>query len=128
IVRSFEIAAERCEDLAPAVYARLFRELPQVQPLFRKDSELVRGEMLARTIDALLDYVGDRAYGQFFISSEAINHTGYEVAPETFVQFFRIVSEALRDVVGADWTSDMTKAWRDLLDDISTRVREAAPV
>jgi hemoglobin-like flavoprotein len=34
IRRSFELAAERCEDLTPLVYRRLFREHPETEAMF----------------------------------------------------------------------------------------------
>jgi hypothetical protein len=34
IERSFELAAERCDDLTPLVYARLFREHPKRRRCF----------------------------------------------------------------------------------------------
>ena len=119
VCRSFEIAAERCEDLTPHVYARLFSEMPELEAMFRKDSRLVRGEMLARAIEALLDFAGDRTYGQFFVASEATTHAGYDVPPRIFERFFRVVSDTVREIVGADWTDEMDKAWRELLDDLS---------
>ena len=52
IQHSFELAAERCEDLTPLVYRRLFREHPEAEPLFRHEGgDLVKGSMLALTID-----------------------------------------------------------------------------
>jgi hypothetical protein len=48
--------------LTPLVYRRLFREHPEVKPMFRSEgSELEKGSMLALTIDAILDFAGDRA-------------------------------------------------------------------
>jgi len=35
IERSFELAAERCEDLTPLVYRRLAAEHPETQTMFR---------------------------------------------------------------------------------------------
>jgi hemoglobin-like flavoprotein len=35
IHRSFELAAERCEDLTPRVYRRLFRKHPEAEAMFR---------------------------------------------------------------------------------------------
>ena len=54
IERSFEIAAERCEDLTPPVYRRLFDAHPEARAMFRSEgSESVKGSMLALTIDAI---------------------------------------------------------------------------
>ena len=65
IQHSFELAAERCEDLTPLVYRRLFREHPEAEPMFRREAnDLVKGSMLAMSIDAMLDFAGDRN-GQF---------------------------------------------------------------
>jgi hemoglobin-like flavoprotein len=126
VARSFEIAAERCEDLTPLVYERLFREMPELQAMFRTDSRLVRGEMLARTIEALLDFAGDRTFGGFFVSSEATTHAGYDVPPRIFVQFFRVVRDTMRDILGADWSDDMDSAWRELLADLSACIDQSA--
>jgi len=60
IVASFELAAERSEDLTPDVYARLFREQPEMEILFWRDTNhQIRGEMLTRVIQAILDFVGE---------------------------------------------------------------------
>jgi hemoglobin-like flavoprotein len=54
IERSFELAAERCEDLTPLVYRRLAAEHPETQTMFRSEgSELVKGPMLAMTVEAM---------------------------------------------------------------------------
>ena len=37
IHRSFELAAQRCEDLTPLVYRRLFREHPEATSMFRSE-------------------------------------------------------------------------------------------
>ena len=67
IQRSFELAAERCQDLTPLVYRRLFREHPEAETMFRSEgSDLVKGSMLALTIDTILDFAGDRT-GRFRI-------------------------------------------------------------
>src|SRR4029077_6099203 len=57
VLRSFELAAERCEDLTPLVYARLHREHPETPAMFRtQGSDLVKGSMLALTTEAILDF------------------------------------------------------------------------
>ena len=62
IQHSFELAAERCEDLTPLVYRRLFFEHPETKAMFRSEgADLVKGSMLALTIDAMLDYAGERS-------------------------------------------------------------------
>ena len=75
IQRSFELAAERCADLTPPVYRRLFREYPEAEPMFRREaSDLVKGSMLALTIDAIIDFAGDRTGGFRMIECEVQSH------------------------------------------------------
>ena len=118
IERSFELAAERCEDLTPLVYRRLLREHPETQTMFRTEgSELVKGSMLALTIDAILDFAGDRT-GQFrMIECEVSSHDAYGTPRELFVSFFGVIAETLREVLGNDWTPEIERrggsCWRD---------------
>lgn len=119
IVASFERAAELCEDLTPPVYARLFAEHPDMEALFWRDTNhQVRGEMLSRVIQAILDFVGERLYSSTLIQSEVVVHEGYDVPPEVFRIFFRTVRDSLREVCGGDWTREWEAAWASLLDDL----------
>ena len=119
IERSFELAAERCEDLTPLVYRRLFDAHPEARTMFRTEgSELVKGSMLALTIDAILDFAGERTGHFRLIISEVSSHDAYGTPRELFVAFFGIIAQTLREVIAADWSDDIDAAWRKLLGDI----------
>lgn len=119
IEQSLELAAERCEDLTPLVYARLFAEHPSMEALFWSDKNgAVRGEMLAKVFSAILDFVGERLYASTLIQTEVINHAGYDVPPDVFGIFFGTVAATLKDVIGPDWTPAMDEAWTRLLADL----------
>jgi hemoglobin-like flavoprotein len=119
IEQSLELAAERCADLTPLVYERLFGEQPQMRALFWRDSNgAIRGEMLARVFEAILDFIGERLYAHHLIQCEVVTHAGYDVPPDVFATFFPVVAATLRDVVGTDWTPEMDQAWRTLLADL----------
>jgi len=119
ITISLELAAERGGDLTPAVYARLFAENPEMEPLFIRDTNhAVKGEMLARVIEAILDFIGERKYSAHLIQCEVITHDGYGVPPAVFAVFFGTLARTLRDVVGADWTPEIDAAWTRLLADL----------
>jgi hemoglobin-like flavoprotein len=119
IERSFELAAERCEDLTPLVYRRLFDAHPEAQKMFRSEgSEPVKGSMLALTIEAILDFAGERTGHFRLITSEISSHDAYGTPRELFIAFFDIIAQTLRDIVGADWSDEIDTAWRVLLGDI----------
>jgi hemoglobin-like flavoprotein len=119
IERSFAIAAERCDDLTPLVYARLHREYPQTLTMFRTEgSELVKGSMLAMTIESILDLAGERS-GKFrMIACEVSSHDAYGTPRDLFIAFFGVIAATLRELLGADWTDEIDQAWHDLLVEI----------
>ena len=124
ITQSFELAAERCDDLTPLVYERLFREQPQMQPHFWRDTNgLIKGEMLARVIEAILDFIDERKYAHHLIQCEVMTHAGYDVPPEVFATFFGVVAATLRDLLGEDWTAPVDAAWTELLADLDFYVK-----
>ncbi|CAN5862705.1 globin [soil metagenome] len=119
IEQSLELAAERCEDLTPLVYARLFADHPEMEALFWNDKNwAIRGEMLARVFSAILDFIGERLYASTLIQTEVITHAGYDVPPDVFAIFFSTVAATLKEVVGADWTPAIDQAWTRLLADL----------
>jgi hemoglobin-like flavoprotein len=119
IEHSFELAAERCADLAPLVYPRLHRAHPETQTMFRSEgSELVKGSMLALTIEAILDFAGERS-GKFrMIECELASHDAYGTPRQVFVAFFGVIAETLREVLRADWSPEIENAWQTLLREI----------
>lgn len=123
IVQSIERAAERCDDLTPLVYARLFRERPETEPMFRKQpKDLTKGEMLAQTLQAILDIVGKRRYGAHMIQCEVLSHNHYGVPVETFGVFFAVVADTIRYVIGDDCTAETDAAWKQLLVELDRHV------
>ena len=86
-------AAERCADLTPLVYHRLHREHPETQTMFRTEgSELVKGSMLALTIEAILDFAGPRTGHFRMIECEISSHDAYGTPRDLFIAFFGVIA------------------------------------
>ncbi|MGD0143782.1 MAG: globin [Rhizomicrobium sp.] len=143
IETSLELVSERCGDLTPFVYARLFELYPDMKPLFRRDTnDAVKGEMLARVFEAILDFIGDNRYASHLIQCEVVTHSGYDVPPEIFRIFFGVVASTIRERLGADWTAAFEAAWEKLLGELDyfvthpdqnetgalQRIRDAPPI
>ena len=120
IERSFELAAERAEDLTPLVYARLHREHPETVAMFRtQGSDLVKGSMLALTTEAILDFAGDRS-GKFrMIECKVSSHDAYGTPRELFFAFFGVIAATLRELLGDDWSPEIDTAWEEMLAEIN---------
>ena len=128
ILHSFEIAAARCEDLTPLVYRRLFRDHPEAEAMFRRDrGDLVKGSMLAFTIDAILDFAGHRTGHFRMIECEISSHDAYGTPRDLFIAFFGVIAGTLREILGADWSPEMEAAWGKLLEEIKGVVASSEP-
>src|SRR6266571_8524594 len=98
IQQSFELASERCEDLTPLVYRRLFSEHPEAAAMFRTEgSELVKGSMLALTIEAILDFAGERRGNFRMIECEVASHDSYGTTRHLFIAFFAVIAGTLQE-------------------------------
>jgi hemoglobin-like flavoprotein len=128
IERSFEIAAERCEDITPLVYRRLHNEYPETLTMFRTEgSEPVKGSMLALTIDAILDFVGPRSGHFRLIECEISSHDAYGTPRDLFIAFFGVIARTLRDILGDEWSPEIDAAWHNLIGEIEALVTQTAP-
>src|SRR4030088_1688662 len=126
ILHSFEMAAERCEDLTPLVYRRLFREHPEAEAMFRRDgSDPVKGSMLALTIDAMLDFAGDRTGHFRMIECEVSSHNAYGTPRKLFGEFFGVIADTMREILGAEWSPEIEEAWRELLGELDRVVYQS---
>jgi hemoglobin-like flavoprotein len=123
IEASLDLLAERCADPTPAVYERLFSQYPNMAPHFWRDTNgAVKGEMLSRVFEAILDFIGPRRYAHMMIQTEMVTHEGYDIPREIFGTFFRIVAETAREILGPDWTAEFETAWADLLLDLDAYI------
>ncbi|HEY1926671.1 MAG TPA: globin [Caulobacteraceae bacterium] len=126
IEQSLEIAAERGGDLTPIVYGRLFKLQPEMEALFWRDTTgSIKGEMLMRVFEAILDFIGPRRFADLMIGTEVVTHAGYDVPPDVFATFFGLVAEIVEEVCGPDWSPAMADAWRRTLADLDDYVVHA---
>jgi hemoglobin-like flavoprotein len=126
IQHSFELAAARCEDLTPLVYRRLFREHPEAEPMFRREeNDLVKGSMLALTIDAILDHAGDRTGSFRMISCEVQSHDAYGTPRELFGKFFGVIADTVRELLGTEWSPEIEDAWQCLLTELDAVIAQS---
>src|SRR6266446_556159 len=127
IHQSFELAAAACADLTPIVYRRLFAEHPEAEAMFRSEgSDLVKGSMLALTIDAILDFAGERSGSFRMISCEVQSHDAYGTPRELFGEFFQVIADTVCEILGPEWSPEIEQAWRKLLGEIDRVVMQGA--
>src|SRR5690242_6264457 len=112
ISKTLERVIDRTDDPTNLVFERLFAAHPEAEALFVRDaSGLVRGQMFQVTIESLLDFLGDRAYGAALVQIERVNHQGLGVDPALFDSFYLTVMAVFRDILGDEWTAETETAW-----------------
>ena len=122
ITRSLELVAER-GDPAPAVYARVFAAHPEMEALFVRDTTgIVKGNMLAEAMTAMLDMIDHDTYGANLMRAEIVNHENLGVPRDVFPSFFRAIRDAFAAILGSAWTNDIDAAWAELLERIDRAV------
>ena len=90
-----------------------------MKPLFWRDTtDAVKGEMLAKVFEVILDFIGDNLFAANMIQCEVITHSGYDVPPQVFRVFFATVAATIREQLGDDWTPEIDAAWKKLLKDL----------
>jgi hemoglobin-like flavoprotein len=123
IIASLDAVVTRVGDPGPVVYDRLFADYPDTLALFFLDRDGMRREhMLSVTFEALLDFIGDRNFAANMLRCEVINHQELGVPPETFTQFFVVMRDAFRDLLGADWRREYDAAWAAVLAELAQEV------
>ena len=75
--------------------------------------------MLALTIEAILDFAGERTGHFRMIECEVISHDAYGTPRELFFAFFGVIAATLRELLGLDWSPEIDEAWRKLLAEIA---------
>lgn len=120
ITDTLDQVAQRVGDPMPHVFARLFQDMPDTQALFIRDPDgLVRGQMFQVTMESLLDFLGDRAYGATLVQIERVNHQGLGVETAMFDRFYWTVKAAFQDILAEDWTPAMEDAWTRVLGELT---------
>jgi hypothetical protein len=95
--------------------------------MFRHEpNDLVKGSMLALTIDAILDFAGDRTGPLRMIQCEVMSHDAYGTPRELFVACFGVIADTLRNLLGNDWSPEIEEAWRKMLSEIERVVTHSA--
>ena len=115
VINTLEAAA-RHGDVTERVYRRLFTLHPEMEAQFVRDKDgSVRGEMLAKVFEIVLDMADGRPWAARMIQCEVVTHDGYGVPPEVFGIFFRVVADEVKALSGEAWTPAAAAAWAALL-------------
>ena len=128
VLASLELLAARADNPTERVYERLFALHPVYRARFAREGDAaVKGAMLARTITAMLDFLGDPDAGGYELATEMVTHEGYDIPREVFTGFFDVVRDVARDTLAGAWTPEFEAGWADLVAAIETHLGDRLP-
>lgn len=123
---SFELVVEREPDLTLRFYDVLFRDYPQVRPLFSRKSNAEQAVMLRDMLVAVIDHLEDAPWLTEQLGSLGARHVEYGVRPEMYGWVGASLLETLRHVAGEAWTPELETAWSDAYGAIASLMQQGA--
>lgn len=121
---SFAMLAPRADELADRFYDRLFRNHPDVRPLFKGPMQQQKRHLVA----ALATIVGSLRHGvklTQYLEDLAKRHVDYGVLPEHYPVVGENLVAVLAELAGPAWTPELEQAWTAAYDAIQRIVYES---
>jgi hemoglobin-like flavoprotein len=113
---SLEIVVERVGNPAPQIYERMFKQSPELEPMFVLDRNgSVRAEMIRLCFDALLDLEQEGLYARSLIATELTTHGNNGITPVQFVSLFDTIRDVVREIASEQWQPRHERAWNEVL-------------
>jgi len=112
ISTSFELAAEKSEDITDIIYEKYFTACPGSEALMSHIDQGVKGKMLQEVIRLIMveDYTQEEQYLNF----EVKFHQGsYSVERHMYGNLLHSVHAAIKELIDGDWTEAFEDAWKD---------------
>ena len=124
ILDTLEHVANRHGDPTAQIYDNLFAAHPETRDMFVLDTDFgVRRNMMQNTLEIIVDYCAAETGETGFalrLEGNRLNHLGYGVETDMFLEFFSIVAMTLQSLAGDLWTPDHAQAWQQMLTDFAT--------
>lgn len=124
IEKSFAAIAPRAPELALRFYDRLFREHPEVAPLFTSPMSEQRKKLLA-SLGAIVGGLRDPEQLRQYARALAIRHVAYGAARAHYPVVGQVLIKTLADMAGKSWTPQLEQAWTQAYQAIQAIIFEA---
>lgn len=123
--RTWAKAAAAHVDMARLFYGRLFRIAPETRKLFSSDMDL-QGQKLVATLGFVIDHLSDEVALVPAAQDLAVRHLNYSVKKEHYQAVTASLLWTLEELLGSDYTAEVSTAWSEVLGKIERLMTEAA--
>ena len=123
---SFEDVKLRKSDFAEAFYARLFRDYPELKPLYSATDINRQGTKLYAALVLLVENLRHPAELERVLLPLGEKHIGYGATPEAFPKVGGTIIETLREFLDENWTPALNEAWELTLREVTATMLRGA--
>jgi len=117
--RSFETLVEHEHALVDAVYTELFHEHPELLSLFSGPRSPAGAQMVRETLMYAIDHRDGAVWVETNVASLGAKHVDYEVTEEMYAWVVDAMLHAMAKVSGPQWSHELERGWRELLEYLS---------
>ncbi len=127
IIRSsFEKAKPIAEDVANKFYEILFRDHPEVKPLFESSEMDKQKKALLYSLTYIVDNIENTEKLVPYLRKMGARHTHYDVSNDSYVWVGESLLKTFAYFFGADWTPELESQWVQAYNIIATVMQEGA--
>lgn len=126
IEASFEDVKLRKSEFAEAFYSRLFRNHPELQPLFSQTDTERQATKLYAALVLLVENLRHPEELERVLLPLGEKHIGYGATPETFPKVGGTIIGTLRELLGDTWTPPLNEAWEFTLQEVTATMLRGA--
>jgi len=120
LLSSLELVAERCDDLVPLVYRRLFAARPDLREFFALGAAELPRTGMGNMVNEILRILADDSALDLHNEAQAaiVFHTGWGLGMDMYRDVLAAVVASVRDMCGDEWP-DFEAAWCGRVDVVS---------
>lgn len=126
IEASFEQVKRHKAEFSGAFYARLFRDYPELKPLFSHTDINRQGSKLYAALVLLVENLRHPVELERVLLPLGEKHIGYGATPEAFPKVGGTIIATLEEFLGELWTPDLQEAWDDTLHGVTETMLRGA--
>ena len=112
-------------DMSRLFYGRLFKIAPETKPLFKADMAQ-QGRKLVATLAFVIDHLSDNKTLVGAAQDLAVRHLNYNVEKHHYALVGEALLWTLEELLGAEYTPEVAKAWSDVYTSLETIMTDAA--
>ena len=123
ILTSFELAAEKVEDITDDIYKKYFANCPESEDLLKNVDQGVKGKMVQEVIRLIMveDYSEENEYLNFEVK---FHQSSYAVELHMYSNLLAAVHTVIKDLIGTEWTTEFEHAWTNRLGNLSKELEK----